>query len=647
MGGRASAGADSQGSESVPVGYSKRRPSVASALEDMTLRARRCSMDGAESVGLNHSLGRSPPPPLLRTSSAWAFHLDEEVSVEEDEDVSGAQLQGKIMRLLLSSASLCAAIQAACLLTAADWLSEPDECEGVACEGSEASVDERAAELRFAGIKSAAYAGMTLLSTISSAWDLLPVKQGLIRRLVEVQLFVAPLVFTPADDWQWSSGAMLWSSLAVLLSCSFHEDGKLVFLAWCAVYVVQVLTVGIFFHAEVHASSSLGSWGDRLYTVGNGLVPSTLCVLPLAISVRHLWRGWKVSKQVLDEVSSLLAVEEGLLRALVPDSVVSRLLQADGVEMIADRYEDTAVMFVYLCDSDEQFSIGGPREDKESDKESAQRDKESAQRAVQWINDVYVKLDEVLEKRKSASGGASRLTKVETFNNFYLAVAGCDAPGTTRDQSPTWECVEAALEMVRAVRRIKRPDNKLTEIKIGVNAGPLCAGVIGQESPRYSIFGDTVNTASRMASLAERSAGGVIYVHLSHLAATKMSHTEVYEEMQRGHGVQLSPLAEKKEVKGKGLLQTYAVQSAQAGPAAPPLSRSTRIPPPRSQTPTGRSGIGGLGLGLGSGIAGLGSGIAGLGAGLLGAALSRPTSSSSSTPRQSPMGAQVTDRRLS
>lgn len=83
--------------------------------------------------------------------------------------------------------------------------------------------------------------------------------------------------------------------------------------------------------------------------------------------------------------------------------------------------------------------------------------------------------------------------KVETVGSVYMAVSG--AP----DINPLHaeHAADLALNMIRRIRLLKLPG---VTVKVGIHSGSVVAGVVGLKVPRYCLFGDTVNTASRMVN---------------------------------------------------------------------------------------------------------------------------------------------------
>ncbi|XP_026327677.1 atrial natriuretic peptide receptor 2-like [Hyposmocoma kahamanoa] len=131
--------------------------------------------------------------------------------------------------------------------------------------------------------------------------------------------------------------------------------------------------------------------------------------------------------------------------------------------------------------------------------------------------------------------------KVETIGDAYMVVSGLPQRNGNRHAS---EIADMALALMRGMEGATvphRPEEPL-RIRAGVNTGPCVAGVVGTTMPRYCLFGDTINVASRMESTGE-----AMKIHISY--STKMALDQI-------GGYEIQPRGEI-NVAGKGTMETF------------------------------------------------------------------------------------------
>ena len=152
---------------------------------------------------------------------------------------------------------------------------------------------------------------------------------------------------------------------------------------------------------------------------------------------------------------------------------------------------------------------------------------------VDMLNDLYTAFDRIVDDHD--------VYKVETIGDAYMLVSGLPVRNGNKH---AYEIAKCALSLSNCARSFKihhRPEAKL-KLRIGIHSGPCVAGIVGIKMPRYCLFGDTVNTASRMESTGE-----MYKIHISNTTKNLLDEIGGFDYRQR------DPI----EVKGKGMMQTY------------------------------------------------------------------------------------------
>jgi class 3 adenylate cyclase len=159
---------------------------------------------------------------------------------------------------------------------------------------------------------------------------------------------------------------------------------------------------------------------------------------------------------------------ERLLRDILPASIAERL--KTGHFPIADRYEEATVLFADLVGFT-AFAAASPPE-----------------KVVSLLDELFTRFDRLVDRYG--------IEKIKTIGDAYMAVAG--VPHAQSDHA--LRSVEVALEMIAIVRSVSSVSGLELSLRIGVATGPVVAGVIGKRKMLYDLWGDTVNTASRLES---------------------------------------------------------------------------------------------------------------------------------------------------
>ncbi|HRH64769.1 MAG TPA: adenylate/guanylate cyclase domain-containing protein [Bacteroidia bacterium] len=164
-----------------------------------------------------------------------------------------------------------------------------------------------------------------------------------------------------------------------------------------------------------------------------------------------------------------------LLHNILPEEVAEELKQKGHAE--AKQFNDVTVMFT---DFKSFTSIA---------------EKFSPAELVKEIDTIFQAFDHIVEKYK--------IEKIKTIGDSYMCAGGLPVPNSTHPA----QMVRAGLEMLAFIAKNKDEKEKLSlpafELRIGIHTGPVVAGIVGVKKFAYDIWGDTVNTASRMENGSE------------------------------------------------------------------------------------------------------------------------------------------------
>ncbi len=199
---------------------------------------------------------------------------------------------------------------------------------------------------------------------------------------------------------------------------------------------------------------------------------------------------------------------ERLLLNILPETIATRLKSGEG--RIADYFPEVSVLFADIVGFTALSALLEP------------------QPLVEMLNDLFTQFDALARQH--------HVEKIKTIGDCYMAV--CGLPHRRPDHAT--QIADLAMDLVAYLKKFNATSPSPLQIRIGLNSGPVVAGVIGTSKFIYDLWGDTVNTASRM-----ESSGVPNRIHVT--ASARAALAPQFELEERGEI----------EVKGKGRLPTW------------------------------------------------------------------------------------------
>jgi adenylate cyclase len=265
-------------------------------------------------------------------------------------------------------------------------------------------------------------------------------------------LFAPTLSMIPLGGFLDSGAVGLWAILAPLGALVFDEVRAAV--RWYVAFLVVFLGSGIAGELWGGVSPSPPRWFTTTMLGLNVAVGGTIVFTLLAVFARQRREAQ--------------ARADNLLLNILPRSIADRL-KAD-TRRIADQFGSASILFADVVDFTPLSERLPPAD------------------VVGVLDDLFSHFDALAERYE--------LEKIKTIGDCYMVAAGVPSPRPDHARA----LALMALDMQSAMRSVDQIGHLGLELRVGINSGPVVAGVIGRKRFLYDLWGDAVNTASRMES---------------------------------------------------------------------------------------------------------------------------------------------------
>lgn len=251
---------------------------------------------------------------------------------------------------------------------------------------------------------------------------------------------------------------------AVAMGAVFVTDVKSLALRWIVVALaILVYALLVVLNPPV-APDVAGTW------IEDALIAASFAGM-VAFVVAVVWYQRRLAERAETELTEANKRSEQLLLNILPADIARRL-QA-GEYPIADQKSEVTVLFADIVGS------------------TAIAERLTAMDLVTTLDGLFSSFDDIVDEHG--------LEKIKTVGDSYFAVAGLERDG----QHHTRSAADAVLSMREEVKNHGFPGLRGVQMRFGLHTGPVMAGVLGKRKFSYDLWGDTVNTASRMESTSE------------------------------------------------------------------------------------------------------------------------------------------------
>lgn len=292
----------------------------------------------------------------------------------------------------------------------------------------------------------------------------------------------------------YQSGVMIWFILVPLAATIFLPKWQLI--AWWMFFTIVELAL-IFLDPSL-ASQAIIQAGNPAFFYGLSVVA---VVTVLVVVFRYL----------VNEIDESRRQADTLLLNILPAPIADRLKQKS--EVIADGYAEVTVLFADIVDFTRLSDGADPVE------------------VVKVLNEIFSDFDDLAKSHG--------LEKIKTIGDGYMVAGGL--PVTSEDHCDA--VMSFALDMLDSMKQHRAWNNEPLHLRVGIDTGPVVAGVIGQHKFIYDLWGDSVNTASRM-----ESNGVVDVIQVTEAVKRKLDGKYTFEQRE--------PI----NIKGKGQMVTYLMR---------------------------------------------------------------------------------------